>query len=84
MGTLINYEAASAFLNDIDDPIVQTLVRSAYQTLCMSDAIASGELEGQFDLLFFFRVMRDFLRDRESLAKALMNDFGEDKTGWGS
>ena len=80
MGRLINHEPASAFLNSIEDPIVQSLVRSAYQTLCMSDAVVDGE----FDLLYFSRIMEEFLRDREGLARALRGDFGEDRTGWGS
>ncbi len=80
MGKFINHEPASAFLSSIGDPVVQSLVRSAYQTLCMSEAVADGE----FDLLYFFRVMEEFLRDREGLARALMGDFGEDRTGWGS
>ena len=80
MGKLINHEPASVFLNSIQDPIVQSLVRYAYQTLCMSDA----KVEGEFDLLYFFTIMEQFLRDRETLAKALVGDFGEDKTGWRS
>jgi len=80
VGRLINHEPASAFLNSIEDPIVQSLVRSAYQTLCMSDAVVDGE----FDLLYFCRIMEEFLRDREGLARALRGDFGEDRTGWGS
>jgi len=81
MGKFINHEAASAFLNSIDDPIVQSLVRFAYQTTLMTDAV----VEGEFDLLYFLRIMEEFLRDRERLAKALMGDFTEeDKTGWGS
>jgi hypothetical protein len=80
VGKVINHERASVFLNSIEDPIVQSLVRSAYQTLCMSDAVVDGE----FDLLYFFRIMEEFLRDREDLARALRGNFGEDRTGWGS
>ena len=62
-GKLINHKDASEFLNGIQDPIVQSLVRYAYQTLCMSDA----KLDGEFDLLYFFTIMEEFLRDREKL-----------------
>ena len=79
MGKLINHEAASAFVNSIEDPIVNGLLRSVYQTICLSEAAP----EGEFDLLYFARIMEDFLRDREWLAKALRGDFGENKTGWG-
>jgi hypothetical protein len=80
MGKFINHEPASAFLHSIDNPIVQTLVRSSYTTILMSDAVVDGE----FDLLYFFRIMEEFLRDREKLAKALMGDFGDDKAVWGN
>jgi hypothetical protein len=80
MGKFINHEPASAFLNSLEDPIVQSMVRYAYQTILMSDAI----VEGEFDLLYFFRVMEEFLHDREAVGKALLGDFGEDKTGWGA
>lgn len=80
MGELINYDSASKFLNSIQDPIVQSLIRSSYQMICMS----SEPFEGELDLRFFFHIMEEFLRNREALAKALMGDFGEDKTGWGS
>jgi hypothetical protein len=46
----------------------------------MSDAVVDGE----FDLLYFFRIMEEFLRDREKLAKSLRGEFEEDTTGWGS
>jgi hypothetical protein len=80
MGKLINHEAASAFLNNIKDPIVKGLVSNSYQTICTSDAVP----EKDFDLLYFFRVMEEFLRDRAELAKALTGEFEEDKTGWGA
>jgi hypothetical protein len=80
VGKLINHEAASEFLNSIDDPIVKSLVRYSYQTICLSDAAPKGE----FDLLYFSRIMEEFLRDREELTKALRGEFAEDKTGWGA
>jgi hypothetical protein len=80
LGKLINHEAASTFLNSIDDPVVKSLLRYAYQTVCMSDAAP----EGEFDLLYFFRIMEEFLRDREGVAKALKGEFEDNKTGWGA
>ena len=80
MEKLTNHEAASAFLNTIEDPIVKNLVRHSYQTICISDAVP----EGQFDLLYFFRIMQEFLRDHEGLAKVLKGEFEENKTGWGT
>src|SRR6478735_9386011 len=52
------FRPASAFLHSIDTPIVLTLVRSSYTTILMSDAVVDGE----FDLLYFFRIMEEFLR----------------------
>jgi hypothetical protein len=77
---MINHEAASAFLNSIEDPIVAGLVQYSYQIVCTSDAFPQGD----FDLLYFFRIMEEFLRDREKIAKWLRGEYGEDKTGWGT
>jgi hypothetical protein len=63
MGKFINHEADSAFLKTIEDPIVRSLVQYAYQTTLMTDAVVDGE----FDLLYYFRIMEEFLRDRERL-----------------
>jgi hypothetical protein len=77
---MINHEAASAFLNSIEDPIVRDLVRYSYQIILMSDAFPQGD----FDLLYFCRIMEEFLRDREKLAMWLRGEYEEDKTGWGT
>ena len=78
MGKFINHEAASDYLNQIDDSIVRGLIRSSYDTILMSTA----SVDGEFDLLYFFRIMEEFLRNRERLAKALLGEL-ENKTGWG-
>jgi hypothetical protein len=77
---MINHEAASAFVNSIEDPIVRDLVRHSYVIILMSEAFPQGD----FDLLYFFRIMEEFLRDREKLAMWLKGEYGEDKTGWGT
>ena len=48
MGKFVNHERASDFTNSIEDPIVQSLVRYAYQTLCMSDAVVEGESQSTY------------------------------------
>jgi hypothetical protein len=80
LGKFINHEEASRFLNSIQDPIVQSLVRSVYQTHLLSNA----EVDGEFDLLYFFRIMEEFLRDREKLAKSLRGEFDQETSAWGS
>ncbi len=80
LGAFINHKLASEFLNEIEDPIIQSLLRSSYQTLCMSDA----SVDGDFDLLYFFRIMEEFLRDRKKLARSLLGDFEDEKDGWGT
>ena len=78
VGTYINNNAASEFLQKIEDPIVQHLVRLSYQTLCM----LKSDVEGEFDLLFFFQIMESFLREREVIAKLLMGESVEDPGVW--
>jgi hypothetical protein len=79
LGIFINHEAASEFLNNIQGPLVQSLVRASYRTILLTDAV----VEGEFDLLYFFRIMEEFLRDREKLAKSLVGDFEDETDGWG-
>ena len=78
-GKVFNHEAAHIFLQTVRDPIVKTLINNAYQTMCISEAAP----EGEFDLLYFYRILEGFMRDREDLARALMGNFGENPTGWG-
>jgi hypothetical protein len=80
LGKFINHEAASSFLDGIQDPIVQSLVRAAYQTHLLSEA----EVEGEFDLLYFIRIMEEFLRNREKVSKTLMGDFSDETSAWGT
>jgi hypothetical protein len=68
MGRLINHEKAKAFLDHLDDPIIQALIEDAYAKIFTEHI---GEFQGEFDLLFFYKVLAAFMRDREGLAKAL-------------
>lgn len=68
MGKLIRHEEAKAYWDTIADPIVQALIQHAYSQIFVGTPI---EFEGEFDLLFFFKIMESFLRDRERLAMAL-------------
>jgi hypothetical protein len=68
MGQLINHEKAVAYLETIDDPIVRALIEHAYTQIFVG---TPKDLEGEFDLLFFFKILESFLHDRESLARAL-------------
>lgn len=72
MGKLINHDKAIQYLDSIADPVVQSLIQYAYGTIFMEDLIA--DLEGDFDLLFFFKTLEALLRDRAQLAKALMGE----------
>jgi hypothetical protein len=77
MDEFFNHQAASAYLASIEDPILQSLVRSSYQTICLADF----RPERSFDLLYFAKIMREFMKDREGLARSLRGDFGENLTG---
>jgi hypothetical protein len=69
MGKLINHDKAMEYLDSIADPIVQSLIQYGYGKIFMDDLIRG--LEGDFDLLFFFKTLEVLLRDRERLAAAL-------------
>jgi hypothetical protein len=71
MGKLIHHEKAKAFLDGLDDPIVQALLQDAYAKI-YSEGI--GGFEGEFDLLFFYQLLAAFLQDREGLARALRGE----------
>jgi hypothetical protein len=72
MGKLINHHKAKAFLDAIPDPIVQSLIEYAYGKIFMEDL--NDGLEGDFDLLFLYKILEALLRDRERLAKALTGE----------
>ncbi len=67
----INKGEAMAFCESVADPVVRTLLMEAYGTLIFK---TPAEVKGQFDLLFFFKVLDAFLRDRERLVRMLQGD----------
>ena len=71
MGKLINHQKAKAYWDTIPDPVVQALIQQAYNQIFAGRPI---EFEGEFDLLFFYKILESFLRDRERLAKALAGE----------
>jgi len=72
MGKLINHDRAIQYLDGISDPIVQSLIQYAYSQIFVEGLI--DDLEGDFDLLFFFKALEGLLRDRVRLAKALTGE----------
>jgi hypothetical protein len=72
MGKLINHDKAIEYLDSLADPIVQSLIEYGYGKIFVEDLINS--LEGEFDLLFFFKTLEALLRDRERLAEALTGE----------
>jgi hypothetical protein len=72
MGKLINHDKAIEYLDSIADPIVRSLIEYGYGKIFVED-LTKG-LEGDFDLLFFFRTLEALLRDRERLAEALTGE----------
>ncbi|HEY7330467.1 MAG TPA: hypothetical protein VH592_22695 [Gemmataceae bacterium] len=72
MGKLINHDRAIKYLDGIGDPIVQSLIQYAYGQIYVESLI--DDLEGDFDLLFFFQALEALLRDRKRLAKALTGE----------
>lgn len=82
MGKLINHHNAKEFLDGIPDPIVQALIQYAYGNIFVEDL--NDGLEGEFDVLFLYKILEALLRNRERLAKALTGElqhtFGNDCT----
>jgi hypothetical protein len=80
MGKLINQHKAKEYLDSIPDPIVQALIQQAHGNIFAENLL--DDLEGDFDLLFFYKTLAALLRDRERLAKALTGElqhsFGKD------
>jgi hypothetical protein len=68
MGKLINHQKAKAYLDSIGDPIIQALMEHAYSQIFVG---TPTDFEGEFDLLFFFKILEAFLHDRQRLAQAL-------------
>jgi hypothetical protein len=71
MGKLVNQQKAKEFLDRLDDPVVRALIQDAYAKI-FSEGV--GDFEGEFDLLFLFRILAAFLQDREALAQALRGE----------
>lgn len=71
MGKLINQHRAKAYLDSIEDPIVQSLIQYAHSKIFTEQPL---DCEGEFDLLFFYQILESFLHDREGLARALTGE----------
>ncbi len=71
MARLINHDKAKEFWDTISDPIVQALIQYAH---CLIFTKVPYDFEGEFDLLYFYKILEAFLRDRERLAKALTGE----------
>jgi hypothetical protein len=80
MGKLINQHKAKEFFDQIPDPVVQSLIQYAHGNLFVENLV--DELEGEFDLLTFYKSLEALLRDRDQLARALRGElthsFGKD------
>jgi hypothetical protein len=72
MAKLINHDKAMGYLDTVADPFVQLLIQYGYEKIVMEDLISG--LDGDFDLLFFFKTLEALLRDRERLAAALVGE----------
>ena len=72
MGKLINHDKAIEYLDSIADPIVRSLIEYGYGKIFVEDLIKG--LEGDFDLLFYFKTLEALLRDRVRLAEALTGE----------
>lgn len=72
----LNQEEAKEFMNSCEDPIVREVLWTAYATLGFK--MAPNGPDGQFDVLFFTRVLAEMLKDRARLLRVLSGDLTED------
>lgn len=72
MSTIINTESASAFIRDMDDPILKTLLDMAYAIIAKrySNPI-THQLAADLDLRFVTEVLVELFSERELLKKVL-------------
>jgi hypothetical protein len=68
MGKFINHTKATEYLDGIQDPIVRALIENAYGRIYVEKLPLP---DGDFDLLFLYRVLEGLLRDKERLARWL-------------
>lgn len=74
MGQLTNHHEAKKYLDQIEDPIVRALIEHAYSQIFLESLPAP---QGDFDVLFMYRILEAFLRDREQLSRALTGEAGQ-------
>lgn len=72
MAKFINHHKAKEYLDQIEDPIVRALIENAYGRIFVENLPMP---EGEFDLLFLYRILEGMLRDKKRLARALTEPF---------
>ncbi len=72
----LNQEEAKQFMNSCEDPIVRDFLWNAYATFLFK--MAPNAPDGQFDVLFFTRVLAEMLNDRARLLRVLSGDLTKD------
>ena len=75
----INGVAAQEFLDSIEDSIIKDVISKAYEKIIFSNSFPVGE----FDLLYFYKILADLFRDRDTILQALTGEYREDKSGLG-
>lgn len=65
----LNVEKAKEFMNSLTDPVDREVLWRAYSVLTFS--MAPHGPDGQFDVLFFTRVLAEVLKDRDDLLRVL-------------
>lgn len=72
----LNVAEAKEFMNSFVDPIDREILWTAFASLTFR--MAPHAPIGQFDVLFFIRVVAELLKDRARLQKVLSGDLIED------
>jgi hypothetical protein len=72
----LNQDQAQEFINSCSDPIVRNFLWEAFATLTFR--MAPHGPDGQFDVLFFTRIIATMLNDRDRLRQMLSEELSEE------
>ncbi|MBV9121771.1 MAG: hypothetical protein JO112_00245 [Planctomycetes bacterium] len=72
---LIHCEEAQDFLDQLSDPITRNLVNMAYVLAVQKCCLEKSDFpQGEFDMLYFVKVLKDFFSEHQVLERTLAGE----------